>query len=173
MLNPAQISLYWKTWSAVCKEHGWKNSDATRRYALHAQAKCPKSMKDFRNGDFDLYLGVARRLAGSNIDPSQAGVEGERRRLLWRIREDAKIADLDNAYLNKVSTDLYGIACWDELALDDLTKFRTTIHNRAGSHIGQDTRSRQTRRFVMVPPKPFQSRTTVLEPDLAHAEDPF
>jgi len=130
-MSPAQNAKYWRTWSALCTEHGWKNSDSERRYALHKEAGCPQSMKDFTNTSFDKFLGVAKRLLGQKVDPARASGDGERRRLIWRIKQDAKKANLEQAYLNKLAEDLTGLACWEELALDQLTNFRNAIHNRA------------------------------------------
>jgi len=118
-----------------------------RRYALHAQAGCPQSMKDFNKREhFDKYLETANALIGGRLNggPTRVEADGERRRLIWRIRKDAKIGGLDNAYLNKMATDLYGLACWDVLALDQLTNMRDVIHNRAGKRIGRDTRTRRS-----------------------------
>lgn len=152
MMTAKQISLYWRTWSAVCAEFAWRNSDSDRRYALHAQAECPQSMRDFDNSDLDRYLSVARRLLGSRECHIAKSQDGERKRLLWRIRRDARLARLDAAYLSRLSEDLYGLACWEELAIDDLAKFRNTIHTRAGSHLGRDTRSYAERHPPVVDP---------------------
>lgn len=171
-MSPKQVTLYWRTWGAVCAELGWKNSDSEHRRALHAEAGCKPSMKDFTNRDLDLFLACCRRLLGQPVTASTAGDLGERKRLIWRIRQDAARAGLDDAYLNKLSTDLYGLGCWDELCLADLTNFRNAIHDRAGKRLGEDTRTRERRprRFYQL--RPVTPRQP--QPAHAHAEsDPF
>ncbi len=153
MLSPKQTAFYWNTWNQVCALHAWRNNDATRRHALHSEARCPASMRDFGNADFDRFLSYCRRLLGSKECTESRAKDGARKRLIWRIAQDAKTAMLDEAYLTALCTDLYGIGCWQELSLADLTKFRNTIHDRAGRHVGADTRSLQRdlprRRYVL------------------------
>jgi len=105
---------------------GWRNSDSQRRYALHKEAGCPASMKDFGNKDFDAFLRFCDGITGEtrHRDP-------EREKMVWRIRKDAADAGFTEAYLSHLSTDLYGLGCWEELSKDDLEKFRNTVHNRA------------------------------------------
>jgi hypothetical protein len=171
-MSPKQVTLYWRTWGAVCAEFGWQNSDTEHRRAIHAEAGCKPSMKDFTNRDLDLYLAACRRLLGQRVTASTAGDLGERKRLIWRIRQDADRAGLDQAYLAKLSTDLYGLACWDELCLADLTNFRNAIHDRASSRVGADTRTaeRRPRRRYILRPTPVAAP----QPEPVHANaDPF
>jgi hypothetical protein len=169
-MSPKQTTLYWRTWAALCAEFGWKNSDTEHRRAIHAQAGCAPSMKDFANRDLDLFLAACRRLLGQPVTASTAAEIGERKRLIWRIREDAKRAGLDQAYLAKLSTHLHGLACWDELCLADLTNFRNAIHDRAGKRLSGDTRTaehRPRRRYIL-------RQTPVHAPQPVHADaDPF
>lgn len=129
MLTKKQTALYWRTWAAVCTEHGWRSGDSDRRHAMHAQAHAAPSMRSFDNRDLDRFLTLARSLLTHTS--ARTTDDAERKRLLWRIRHDATLAGLSPAYLAALSTDLYGLACWDVLALDDLTNFRNAIHNRA------------------------------------------
>lgn len=143
-MTPAQTSLYWRTWAAVCHEHGWPTSDTTRRRALHAQAKCPPSMRAFTNVHFDRFLSVARQILGSRECTPVAAEAGERKRLLWRIQQDMRTSGLSDPYLDKIATDQYGLSCWRDLCIADLTNLRNTLHNRAGKKIHHDTRTVQT-----------------------------
>jgi len=161
MIKDTQKPLYWRFWSEVCAEHGWSNSDTERRRALHAQAGCPASMTAFSNTDLDRYLSFCRQLLGTRECTEVAAQEGARKRLLWRIATDARTAKLDDSYLNKISTDQFGLACWRDLCLADLTHIRNVLHNRAGRHVGHDTRTlqkRPTRKYTLTPPAP---RTTI------------
>lgn len=125
-LTQKQTTLYWRQWAAVCVFMGWKNSDSLRRYALHKEAGCPASMKEFGNKQLDAFLKYCASITGEKRfrDP-------EREKMIWRIRKDAADADFSEAYLTHLSTDLYGLGCWEELSKDDLEKFRNTVHNRA------------------------------------------
>jgi hypothetical protein len=98
-------------------------------------------MKDFSNGDFDRFRSYCRRILGSRECVDSKAQDGERKRLIWRIATDAKTAGLGAEYLRTISTDLYGLACWEQLSLGDLRKLRDTIHNRASRHMGKDTRT--------------------------------
>jgi hypothetical protein len=90
-------------------------------------------MRDFTSRHLDLYLATARAiLTGSRPpDPALAAEHGDRRRLIWRILADLRAARLDEAYVRAIATDLFGLACWRDLALADLRTLRDTIHNRA------------------------------------------
>ena len=132
MLSPAQTSLYWRTWSSICTYMGWKNSDSTHRYALHQEAGCPKSMTAFKNRDLDAYLQYCDSLKGDHSSRDR-----ERERLIYRIKSDAQRGGLSDQYLSGLARDLYGLGCWDELAIDDLEKFRNTVKNRSGRHMAK------------------------------------
>jgi hypothetical protein len=152
-MSPKQTTLYWSFWNRVCTEHGWKNNDSTRRYALHTAAGCAASMKAFTNRDLDRYLSHCRQLLGAREDITVQAEAGERRRLIWRIQEDAKTAGLADAYLDKIATDQFGLACWRDLSIQDLTHLRNIMHNRAGTKCGHDTRTVQAqqarRRYIL------------------------
>lgn len=159
-MTAKQTALYWRMWAAVCSEFGWKNSDSERRHALHVQAGCPESMTKFNNNSFDRFLAFVRSLLGQKnggLDKSE--VDGERKRLVWRIKADAKKGGIDDAYIVKVSRDLNVLGNWEDLALDDLKNLRDTIHNRAGKKIGRDTRTKPRRQYVLdAVPRKFVSR---------------
>jgi len=130
MLSKAQHNLYWRTWSAICDQNGWSHKPARERddlrYALHARAGLPHSMTEFANRHFNTFLRFAERLLGVRVTRDR-----DRENLLWHIRQDARAANLDDAYIRKLSTDLTGLSCYEELAPDDLTNLRNLIHQRA------------------------------------------
>jgi len=132
-LSSKQTTLYWRQWAAVCEFMGWKNSDSARRYALHKEAGCPASMKEFGNKHLDAYLKFCASITGEKKfrDP-------EREKMIWRVLKDAADAEFSPQYLIGLSRDLYGLGCWQELSKDDLEKFRNTVHNRAYAHNPDD-----------------------------------
>jgi hypothetical protein len=181
MLSPKQKGIYWSLWSGVLKARNWQhlssNERDLRRYAFHRENDLPESMTAFNRRDhFDTFKAACERvIKGEGPSATTAAEDGERKRLIWRIREDAKAAGLDPAYLAKLSTDLTGLACWDELAIDDLTNFRDAIHNRASTRLGQDTRTVTRRRMTLDPDKKFTPAPQP-EPAYAHADpdnEPF
>lgn len=126
MLTKKQTTLYWRTWAAVCAAQGWSNSDNERRYALHADARCPRSMRDFHNHDLDKFLAAAAPLTNT-IDIR----DRDRERLLWRIRADARAAGFADSYLERIARDIHGTGDWEALPIGPLTQFRNVIHQRA------------------------------------------
>lgn len=137
-LSKKQTSLYWRTWGAVCAEQGWTGKERDeRRKAVTKQAGLidratgeARSMMSFGNRDLDLFLAECAKLLGTHTAAATTDSR-ERKRLIWRIEQDAAAAGLQEPYIEQLSTDLYGLACWRQLAIDDLTKLRDTIHNRA------------------------------------------
>ena len=129
-LSKLQIARYWRTWAAVCEYHGWRSNDSEHRYALHAEAGCPASMKDFTNRDFDRFLDYSSTL----MDQVPAPRDQERERLCYAIARDAKKGGLSDAYLAQISRDRFDSSHWRTLPLHKLELFRNTIHNRASAH---------------------------------------
>lgn len=153
-LTEDQTKFYWNLWKRVCAEHGWKQADNEKRYALHARARCPQSMKDFTNDSFDKFKGLCLHLLGEKSGNNETG---PRTRLIWRIKNDARLAGQSDDYIRKIATDLTGLGCWEDLSLEDLTNLRNTIHNRAGKSLECDTRTRHTprRKIILTPEKTF------------------
>lgn len=131
-MTAKQTSLYWRTWGALCTEFDWRNADTARRHALHAEAGCPESSKDWDNKSMDRFLAHVRALLQGKRTggPKIVDEAGARRRLEWRIKKDLRDAGLSLDYVAKVSTDMYGLGCWSLLSLDQLENLRDTIHNR-------------------------------------------
>lgn len=117
-------------WSAVCIEHGWTTNDSDKRYAVHSQAECPQSMRKFENRDFDRFINYCKRLLDRDYSTFIDEV-GERRRMIWRINQDATAAGFDEAYVRRIARDMYVFDSFDLLCLNDLRNLRNVIHNRS------------------------------------------
>jgi hypothetical protein len=127
MITKAQHGRHNTEWKLVCEEFGWKPNDDVHRLAFYREFRLPESRKDWSpRNDFDRFLKACLKIRGVKDTRDR-----ERERLVWRIRFDARAAGLEEAYLKKLSTDLTGLGCWDELSIPDLTNFRNAIHNRA------------------------------------------
>ena len=163
-MSPKQTHFYFTLWNRVMVEQGWYHLPAAekdcKRRALHVQAGCPESSKAFTNSHFDKFKSACLALIEGKNDPHTADEEGQRRRLVWRIKDDAKKAGLDAAYIIAVARDLAVLGNWQDLDLPGLTNLRNTIHDRAGSKLGHDTRNvRHVRHYVLDKvPRMFQPR---------------
>jgi len=149
MMTPRQRSFYFSLWNQVCVEQGWYHlpqaqKDAKRR-ALHAQAGCPASSKEFTNRHFDAFRAHCAALLAGKKTGGAAVVEeaGERRRLVWRIKADAKRGGLADAYIRTLARGLCGLGAWEDLDLASLTNLRATIHNRAAAHVAAARRDNE------------------------------
>ena len=157
-MSPAQRTFYFSLWNRVMVEQGWHHlrtaeKDAKRR-ALHVQAGCKnadgtaKSSKAFTNADFDLFKAECLKLTSGQRNGGEPRVadDGQRRRLVWRIRDDAKKAGLSPEYIAEVARDLHVLGNWQDLDLPGLTNLMKTIHNRAGKKLGHDPRNVEHKR---------------------------
>lgn len=129
------LRFYRALWQEVCVVQGWANLPELerdkRRAALHTQLGLPTSSKDFTTRDLTRWKTGTARLRKAHAPAMQADDSTVRAQLLWRIRRDQKAAGFPDAYLVELARSLFGLGCWDELATDDLTNFRNTLHNRA------------------------------------------
>lgn len=169
-MSPKQTTFYFTLWNRVMVEQGWYHLPAaekdSKRRALHLQAGCPESSKDFTNQHFNRFKTACEALIrGKNsAGKEKADADDERRRLVWRIKDDARKTGLAADYIYQVAKDLHVLGNWEDLDLDSLTNLRNTIHNRAGSKLGKDTRSIHTpaprRHYVLDQvPRMFVPRT--------------
>lgn len=174
-MTTKQTYLYWSLWNRVCSDLGWyhlpqREKDA-KRHALHIDAECPASSKAFTNLHFSRYRARCEAMLKGKNDGGAQAVDHDhnRRQLVWRIKDDAKKAGLDEAYIVHLARDLRVLGNWQDLDLDSLTNLRNTIHNRAGSKIGRDTRSvhhaptpsRRRRSYTLdATPRQFEPRPT-------------
>lgn len=142
MLSDKQKRYYWVMWQAACEQQGWRPADDDQRYAVHEQAKCPQSMRDFRSADLNKFGRLCGRLTNMDMDREK------RRQLVWRIRHDTRRAGLSESYVEKIAFDLKYLGHWWDLSLSDLTNLRNTIHNRVRQ------RSNSGRAGSPNPPKP-------------------
>jgi len=191
-MSPKQNDFYFTLWNRVCVEQGWYHLSAaekrSERMRLHLQAGCkyvggpkngePKSSKDFTNADFDRYKAECQKLIAGlrhGGDPRVVD-DGQRRRLVWRIKDDAKKAGLDAAYIAECARDLHVLGNWQDLDLDSLTNLMKTIHNRAGKKLGRDTRNvdhkPSRRHYVMdAVPRMFDPRPVTKHVTAPHNAD--
>ena len=144
-MSEKQRVFYFTLWNRVMVEKGWYHLPADekdcKRRALHEQAGCPASSKAFTTGHFDRFKSACLALIEGKNDPHTADEDGARRRLVWRIKADAKKAGLEAAYIVAVARDLAVLGNWEDLDLPGLTTLMHTIHNRAGAKCGHDTRN--------------------------------
>jgi len=146
MLTPKQEQKYWRTWAKILACQGWAHETSAkkdqRRYATHimcglkSEDGTARSMKSFVNRDFSRWLAATAHLC----DEVEVR-DRDRENSVWRIRQDARAAGLSDEYLAAIARDVFGTNDWCGLPGDQLIKFRNTIHNRAGSHTGHDTRT--------------------------------
>jgi hypothetical protein len=176
-MSPKQTHFYFTLWNRVCVENGWYHLGTTeknaRRHALHIQARCTKpdgsskSSRHFTNQDFDRFKALCLHLLG---DKKSGGTDKEeddglRRRLVWRIKDDARKAGLEAAYIIEVARDLNVLGNWEDLSTPDLENLRNTIHNRAGKKLGADTRNVvHRRRYTLQLPPADLAPATVQDP---------
>lgn len=118
MLTKKQIAKYWRTWSAICAAQGWRNGDDDRRYALHAEAGCPQSMRAFKNPDLDRLLEAAAPLMNKvDIrDRARERVEFAIEQLSYAI--DAITAGSE--YRRRIVLDMHNASSADHLPLDPI-----------------------------------------------------
>lgn len=143
MLTGAQFGRYNREWPAVCAARDWEENDETARVEFHRANGLPDSRKDWNTrGHFDTFLAACKEAKGQRTGGSKRTDEdGQRRRLVWRIKDDAKKAGLDAAYIAECARDLHVLGNWQDLDLASLTNLMKTIHNRAGSKLGHDPRN--------------------------------
>jgi hypothetical protein len=146
-MSPKQHIYYFTLWNQVCSELGWYHLPAAekdaKRYALHEQAGCPRSSRQFSNQHFNRFKTRCQALIAGKNDGGETKVDADdaRRRLIWRIKDDARKADLSAEYIAEVARDIHVLGNWEDLDLASLTNLRDTIHNRAGKKLGHDTRN--------------------------------
>lgn len=170
-MSPKQHIYYFSLWNQVCVEQGWYHLSAaekdTKRRALHLQAGCPASSKDFTNQHFNRFKTACQALiAGRNSGGNEkADNDDARRRLVWRIKDDARKAKLDEAYIIALARDLHVLGNWQDLDLPALQNLRNTIHNRAGKKLGHDTRTRKVRHYTLdAVPRMFAPKPLAADP---------
>lgn len=120
LLSKAQLTLFWRTWSATCAVQGWTRDEGwttaqidDKRHEL-LESLGFRSLKDVDNRGFDKVLARLRSLA----DQVRGAVDevrpqnGDARRLLWRIEWLAKCIELylpgrSEAYIAEVVADKF------------------------------------------------------------------
>ena len=142
LLTPSQQSRFWREWSAVCRLHqidDAKEADAARKAMLDRLGFSSLKLVD-RGRDFDLVLAELGRLrdhVARTAELTPAGEErGDRRRLLWLIRQHAKPLGGD-PYILALARDRWhhvaGMSTIDDLTLDQLRQLMITLNARQRS----------------------------------------
>jgi len=142
-LSKKQNFLYWRLWSAVCRQQEWKNGDDNHRHACHVQALgFDKPHADFTNDDFDKIITLFKHLsqpdslsAQIEADQYQDGDDpGLRRRYLWIIKQ----AGLTENYWHDYYSSMHDsgrfsnpLADWQTLPISELKTLMDFIVNRA------------------------------------------
>jgi hypothetical protein len=178
-MSPKQTTFYFTLWNRVMVEQGWYHLASAekdeKRRALHTQAGCPASSKDFTNLHFDRFKSACMVILTGKKDGGLPRVDddGQRRRLVWRIKDDAKKAGLAPEYIVGLARDLAVLGNWEDLDLAGLTNLRNTIHNRAGRKLGHDPRNvRHVRHYTMdAVPRMFEPRQREMAHHGAHSAD--
>ena len=181
-MSPKQQVYYFTLWNKVMVHEGWHKLSAARkdeeRYKIHAEVGCPDSSKDFTNQHFNRFKARCEAiLAGKNDGGTQIVDEKDAvRRLVWRIKDDAKKAGLSPEYIIDVARDIHVLGNWEDLDLESLTNLMRTIHNRAGKIVGHDTRSMQAapRHYVINKvPRQFVPHPEQRAPHIPNDNEPF
>lgn len=120
LLSKAQLTLFWRSWSAACATQGWTRAagwttaqiDDKRHELLKGLGFA--SLKDVDNRGFDRVLAKLRLLADRVDGAMEVGrpQTGDARRLLWRIEWLAKCIELyrpggAEAYIAEVCADKF------------------------------------------------------------------
>jgi hypothetical protein len=163
MLTGAQFGRYNREWPAVCAAKGWDENDKAVQIDFHRALGLPDSRAHWNTRrDFDTFLGACKEAKGQRTGgQKRVDEDGERRRLVWRIKDDAKKAGLGPDYIIECARDLHVLGNWTDLDIDSLTNLMKTIHNRAGQKLGHDPRNvpHAGRRYLLVKiPRMFTPR---------------
>jgi hypothetical protein len=135
-MSPKQTQLYWRAWGQVRKA----KPDADR-HELHRRALgSGKSSKDFTNADFDKVLQVFWSVAKpDNLEPQIRQENGERRRLIWRIRQSLRSLSVYGIqpipYFESILASKYGAeTTLETLSETDLKKLQMTLWARVQTY---------------------------------------
>lgn len=148
MITKGQFFRHKTEWNEVCAVRGWSPNDDTVRLQFYRDNGLPESRSDWNTrGHFDTFLAACKEAKGIRTGgPQRTDDDGERRRLVWRITEDAKKAGLNRDYIVHLARDLHVLGNFEDLDLPSLQNLMRAIHNRAGKKLGRDTRTRPARR---------------------------
>lgn len=122
MLTKKQVTLYWRTWAAICAAQGWQRNDNAQRYQVHNECACPSSMRDFRNRDLSSFLSGTAHLRHT-VDIR----DRERENAIYTIEHSG----LDVSYVTAICRDLYGTTNYQDLPSAKLKNLRNLITHRA------------------------------------------
>lgn len=134
-MTEAQLSLYRRRWGKVRKllrtlgEFSPKDADAERHVITREALNYDKSSLDFTNKEFDKVLAKLDERLVLLEGPKEPKAEDaeDLKRMIWSLVQSG----FNDAYLNKISADQYGVASWRDLSLADMRKLRITITQRS------------------------------------------
>lgn len=164
MLTGRQFARYEAEWKSLCLLKKWDPKNKAAQEEFHRGLGLPASRRDWNTSShFDRFLAACKEARGIPTGgQKRTDEDGERRRLVWRIKSDAQKAGLAPAYIIECARDLHVLGNWEDLDLESLTNLRDTIHNRAGKKLRKDTRNVRTspvRRYDLDPvPRMFTPR---------------
>lgn len=120
-MTPKQTALYWRSFGQARKAR----PDADRVEITRQALGYHKSSKELSDREFDLVLQAFWAIANPDqIDPQVRQINGDRRRLLWRIAESARCLQLyvenTDAYIGKILSAKFGIHPGDPRDIEDL-----------------------------------------------------
>jgi len=120
-MSPKQTALYWRSFGQVKKAR----PDADRAEITRQALGYHKSSKELTDREFDLVLQAFWAIAKPDqIAPQVRQINGDRRRLLWRISETIRCLGLyledPDAYLGSIMAGKYGFREGDPRDMEDL-----------------------------------------------------
>src|SRR4030067_2223950 len=135
-MSPAQDKFYWSLWRSACAQQGWDQKDSGKRHAVHVQSLGgAKSHKDCSNADFDRVKAllevlanpdsVAARIVLDSYEEVESEDPGERKRILFRIRQL-----FESPYIERVSFDKFKTRRWEDLPIGPLRHLCLTLSER-------------------------------------------
>ena len=120
-MSPAQTKLYWRSFGQAKKAR----PDADRAEITRQALGYHKSSKELTAREFDLVLQAFWAIAKPDqIAPQVRQINGDRRRLLWRISETIRCLGLyienPDSYLGKILSSKFGFHEGDPRDMEDL-----------------------------------------------------
>lgn len=130
-MTKAQITLYWREWSAVKRRVG-DEADDELRHGLHVKALGKDvSSRAFTNAQFDKVLGEFRSLSRpADLDAQLAQLNQPRKRQLWKIGYQKRLLKVfisdPQAYVQTILDERFR-----GRRLDELSDQRDGFHGRS------------------------------------------
>lgn len=141
MTSTAQRTMLFAAFAQLANARHWNctRREVERQRITTALFGQPRSWSDLTDSDIDrlktrlIALRDETDIAAQVADQTSTE-DGQRRRLLHRIRLDLGGAGFFESYAAQLSRSLFDRADWTALPIPQLTQLRDTIHNRARAH---------------------------------------